>query len=163
MLEELFEDVRFDESTYDLDGIVGFADREEAAFVFMYMDDDKYYRNRYDILECDRGMDYMLGRIHYYLEQDDQNALFISFAAAYEGRLILFNGQGQVRNNIDLGDVELGSNMIYGMTVRLCDGEYVFKEVLYMDGGLNDQSTAEELLNAGELSVKLKAFIEQFE
>ena len=158
-----FETLTFDED-YDLDGIIRLADSENAAMIFTFEDEDdeRHYMNRYDILECAEGMERMLRRIHHYLESDEANGLFISFAVAYEGRLNILDGQSLNLDDVDLGELELGENVIYGMLIRQQDEAYTFNEVVYIDGGNKTHSWAEKVIDAGELTFLMKNMIEQF-
>ena len=161
---DTIEGLGFDEDIYDLDGIIRLADSEDAAMIFTFEDEDdeRHYMNRYDILECNEGTERMLRRIHRYLESDEMNGLFISFAVAYEGRLNILDGQSIVLDDIDLGELELGENVIYGMLIRQCDGEYIFDEMVYIDGGNKTHSWAEKVIDAGELTVRMRQMIDQF-
>lgn len=154
----------FDEDSYDLDGIIRLADSDDAAFIFTFEDedDDRHYMNRYDVLECNEGTDRMLRRIHHYLESDEANGLFISFAVAYEGRLNILDGQSVPVDEMDLGELELGENVIYGMLIRKRDEMLVFDEMVYMDGGNKSHSWAEAVIDGGELTYLMKHMIEQF-
>lgn len=158
------EALAFDEDIYDLDGIIRLADSEDAALIFTFEDedDDRHYMNRYDILECNEGTERMLRRIHHYLESDETNGVFISFAVAYEGRLNILNGQSMPVDEMDLGELELGENVIYGMLIRQCDGEYIFDEMVYIDGGNKSHSWAEKVMDAGQLTYMMKDMIMQF-
>ena len=158
-----FETLTFDED-YDLDGIIRLADSENAAMIFTFEDEDdeRHYMNRYDILECAEGTERMLRRIHHYLESDEANGLFISFAVAYEGRLNILDGQSLNLDDVDLGELELGENVIYGMLIRQQDEAYTFNEVVYIDGGNKTHSWAEKVIDAGELTFLMKNMIEQF-
>ena len=170
-----FETLTFDED-YDLDGIIRLADSENAAMIFTFEDEDdeRHYMNRYDILECAEGTERMLRRIHHYLESDEANGLFISFAVAYEGRLNILDGQSLNLDDVDLGELELSENnrarssrlrvenVIYGMLIRQQDEAYTFNEVVYIDGGNKTHSWAEKVIDAGELTFLMKNMIEQF-
>lgn len=157
-------DLSYDVEDYDLDGLIRVAESVEAAFVFMEQDevDNKYYRNRYTNLEPYMSLNQIIKSIHYYLEQDELNALFISFAVEYEGKLTVFNGKEAPYQNLDLGELELGENLIYGLLIQQEDVRLTFKEVLYKDGGLKQQSEALGVLDAGQLRVLLADFIRQF-
>ncbi len=154
----------FDEDTYDLDGIIRMADSEHAAFIFTFEDedDDRYYMNRYDVLECTEGVDRMLRRIHHYLESDEANGLFVSFAVAYEGRLNILDGQSVPVDEMDLGELELGENVIYGMLIRKRDEAILFDEMVYIDGAGKSHSWAEAVIDGGELTHLMKRMIQQF-
>ena len=52
--------------------------------------------------------------------------------------------------------------MIYGMLIKQIETQYSFEEVLYFDGQEKSHSWAERVLDGGELTFKLKAFIEEF-
>lgn len=166
MSDTNFEDLSmtFDENDYDLDGLVRLVDSEETSMVLVYYDpdDDRYYRNRYDILECDRGISYTLRKIDHYLDQDEEQGLFIAFAATYEGQLRLLNGMSFKEEELNLGDLELGEQLVYGMLVHKEDGQYYFDEVLYHDGGEKSQSWAEVIDDAGVLTREIKKLIAQF-
>lgn len=149
---------------YDLDGLIRVADSVEAAFVLMEQDEveDKYYRNRYTVLEPHMNMSSMIKSIHEYLEQDGMNALFVSFAVEYQGKLTVFDGREENYKGLELGDLELGEDLIYGCIIQLDDEAYTFKEVLYQDGGPHKQSEAVAVYDAGELTDLLGDFIMQF-
>ena len=157
-------DLSYDAEDYDLDGLIRVAESVEAAFVFMEQDemDDKYYRNRYTNLEPYMSLNQIIKSVHYYLEQDELNALFISFAVEYEGKLTVFDGREEQYEALDLGELELGENLIYGFLVQQEDERYSFKEVLYKDGGVKQQSEAIPVLDAGQLKKLLANFIMQF-
>lgn len=165
MSEHIFnnEELRFAQEDYDLDGLVRLIDSEEASIVLMYYDeeDDKYYRNRYEILECDRGITYTLQKIQNYLEQEDQS-LFIAFAATYEGKLNLLGGKQFNEEDVNMGELELGDHLVYGLMINLSDDNYQFNQVLYHDGGEKSQSWAEVIEDAGILGAQLKQLILQF-
>lgn len=154
----------FEEADYDLDGIIRLVDSEEAAMVFMYYDedDDKYYRNRYDILECERGIASILARTERYLEQDEANGLFIAYAASHEGRLWLLDGRVAQEEELNLGELELGENLVYGMLVRKEEESFILSEVLYHDGGEISSSWATTIEDAGVLSSSLQRLVGQF-
>ena len=154
----------FEEAIYDMDGLIRFIDSEQAAMVFMYYDedDDKYYRNRHDILECERGINSVLLRTERYLEQDETNGLFIAYAASYEGRLSLVNGRIAKEEDLNLGELELGPNLVYGMLIRKQEETYFFSEVLYHDGGETNASWAIKIEDAGVLTPALHKLIMQF-
>jgi len=155
----------FDENDYDLDGLIRFVDSEEAAIVQMYFDEDdeRYYRNRYDILECDRGINYIVQKINHYLEQDDEQSLFIAFAATYEGKLTLLNGLSCKEEDVNLGELELGDQLVYGMLINKVEEGYRIKEVVYHDGGEKSQSWAEVIVDdTGILGKEMQKLILQF-
>lgn len=157
-------DLTYYHENYDLEGLIRVADSVEAAFVLMEYDEfeDKYCRNRYDVIEPFMKISTILKSIDRYLEQSEENAVFVSFAVEAGKKLIVFDGREQNYTGIDLGDLELGENLIYGLLIRLEDGAYTFDEVLYQDGGLNKQSWAEKVYDAGELTALLADFIMQF-
>ena len=150
----------FDEE-YDLDGLIRLLDSEEAAMELMYYDEDdqKHYRNRYDILECDRGIRYILDKTERYLEEDAENSLFIAFAATYNGCLKLFDGRAVKEEDVNLGELELGNSLVYGALVRKEDDQYIFTEVIYHDGGETSSSWAAVIDDAGILTRELERFI----
>lgn len=157
-------EVVFDEADYDLDGLIRLVDSEEAAMVFMYYDedDDKYYRNRYDILECERGIISILARINRYLEQDETNGLFIAYAASHKGKVCLLDGSVIQEETLNLGELELGENLVYGILVRKEAENFIFSEVLYHDGGEINNSWANIIEDAGVLSPSLHQLVGQF-
>lgn len=158
------EGLSFERELYDLDGIIRVAECEEAALIFTFEDEDdgRYYMNRYETLEPHMPMDQKLRAIHRYLEEDEGHALFVSFAVVYEGKLQLFNGTTRKSHEIDMGELELGKHMIYGMLIRSNEEAYVFDEVLYFDGENKNHSWAERVLDAGELSEMMKEMIMEF-
>lgn len=149
---------------YDLEGLIRVADNVEAAFVLMEYDglEGKYCRNRYDVIEPHMNIATIIKGVDRYLAQGEENALFVSFAVDDGKQLIVFDGREQNYKGIDLGDLELGENLIYGLLIRLEDEAYRFEEVLYQDGGLKKQSWAEKVYDAGELTYLLADFIQQF-
>lgn len=149
---------------YDLDGLLRLLDSEEAAMVFMYYDedDDKHYRNRYEILECERGIHYILEKTDYYLEREPENSLFLAFAATYNGCLTLFNGRAIREEEVNLGELELGEGLVYGVLVRKEEDNYIFTEVVYHDGGETTTSWATQVDDAGVLTREMEALIMQF-
>ena len=157
-------EVVFDEADYDLDGLIRLVDSEEAAMVFMYYDedDDKYYRNRYDILEYERGIISILARINRYLEQDEMNGLFIAYAASHKGKVCLLDGNVIQEETLNLGELELGENLVYGILVRKEVENFIFSEVLYHDGGEINSSWANIIEDAGVLSSSLHQLVGQF-
>lgn len=154
----------FEESIYDIDGLIRFVDIEEAAMVFMYYDeeDEKYYRNRYDVLECERGINSILKRTERYLEEDETNGLFIAYAASHEGRLSLLDGSIAKEEDLNLGELELGPGLVYGVLIRKEEEVYLFSEVLYHDGGEISASWATVVEDAGVLTPALHKMIMQF-
>ena len=154
----------FEEAAYDMDGLIRFVDSEEAAMVFMYYDeeDDKHYRNRYDILECERGINSILLRTERYLEEDETHGLFIAYAATHEGRLSLLDGRVAKEEDLNLGELELGPNLVYGMLIRKEEENYFLSEVVYHDGGEISSSWAERIEDAGVLTPALHKLIVQF-
>lgn len=158
------EGLSFERDVYDLDGIIRVAECEEAALIFTFEDEDdgRHYMNRYEVLETHLSLEQKLRAIHRYLEVDESHGLFISFAVVYEGRLQLFNGRSVKGKEIDMGELELGNHMIYGMLIRYNEEAYVFDEVLYFDGENKNHSWAERVLDAGELSVMMKEMIMEF-
>ncbi len=154
----------FEEATYDMDGLIRFVDSEEAAMVFMYYDeeDDKHYRNRYDILECERGINSILVRTERYLEEDETHGLFIAYAGTHGGRLSLLDGSIAKEEDLNLGELELGTNLVYGMLILKQEETYVFNEVLYHDGGETSVSWAMSVEDAGVLTPALHKLIMQF-
>ncbi|MEF9960143.1 MAG: hypothetical protein RR448_04060 [Niameybacter sp.] len=149
---------------YDLEGLIRVSESAGAAFVLMEYDDleDKYCRNRYDVIEPHMSIATILKGVDRYLEQGSENALFVTFAVEDGKRLTVFDGSGKNYTGIDLGDLELGENLIYGLLIRLEDEAYIFDEVLYTDGGLNKQSWAEKVYEAGEMTALLADYIQQF-
>lgn len=154
----------FDEEEYDLEGLIRLVDSEEAALVLMYLDEeeDRYYRDRYNILTCDRGMHYTLQKIKTYLEQDVDQSVFIGFAATHEGKLTLLNGMHYQEEDVNLGEVELGDQLVYGLIINKEEASFSFKEVIYHDGGEKSQSWAEVVEDAGILTRELQKLIWQF-
>lgn len=154
----------FEETNYDLDGLIRLVDSKEAAMVFMEYDedDDRYYRNRYNVLECDRGINSILVRIERYLEEDESNGLFIAYAATHEGRISLLDGSVAKEEDLNLGELELGPNLVYGMLVRKDEENYILSEVLYHDGGEISSSWATRIEDAGVLTASLYKLIMQF-
>lgn len=159
------EALNFKEDTYDFDGMIRLADCEEAALIFTFEDEDdgKHYMNRYELLAAHMSIEQKLNRIHHYLEEDETHGLFVSFAVVYEGQLQLFNGRSKKGKEVDMGELELGNHMIYGMLIRYIEGEYLFDEVLYFDGENKSHSWAERVLDAGELTFMMKETIMEFE
>lgn len=157
-------EIRFDETDYDLDGLLRLVDSEEAAMELMYYDsdDDRHYRNRYDQLECERGIHYILRKVDDYLERDEEQGLFIAFAATYEGKLNVLGGYHFKEEEMNLGELELGNQLVYGMLIQKLEGQYLFTEVLYHDGGETSQSWAEPIEDAGILTRQLGQLITQF-
>lgn len=157
-------DLKYYVGDYDLDGLIRVADSVESAFVLMEQDEveDKYYRNRYTVLEPHMNMMTIIKTIHHYLEQDEMNAVFVSFAVEYQGKLTVFDGREENYKDLDLGDLELGEGLIYGCIIQVEDEAYTFKEVLYKDGDLTKQSETMAVYDAGELTDLLADFIMQF-
>ena len=148
---------------YDLDGLIRYLDSEEAAMELMYFDeeDDRHYRNRYETFECDRGINYILAKIDRYLE-DEGNSLFIAIAATFEGRLSLYDGRCIKEEDVNLGELELGKDLVYGMLIKKREEEVMFTEVVYHDGGQTSASWAEQIDDAGVLTRELERLIMQF-
>lgn len=148
---------------YDLDGLIRYLDGEEAAMELMYFDedDDRYYRNRYEAFECDRGINYILAKVDRYLE-DEENSLFIAIAATFEGRLSLYNGVAIKEEDVNLGELELGKDLVYGMLIKKKEEEITFTEVVYHDGGQTSASWAGQIDDAGILTRELERLIMQF-
>ena len=158
------EALSFEEANYDLDGLIRLAECEEAALIFTFEDEEenKHYMNRYECLEIHMSIEQKLSAIHRYLEMDETHGLFVSFAVVYEGKLRCFNGRMSKAQEMDMGDLELGNRMIYGMLIRYKDEQYVFDEVVYFDGENKSHSWAERVLDAGELTFLLKEMIIEF-
>lgn len=156
--------LKYSQDDYDIDGFIRLVDSENAISVFMEYDeyDDKYYRNRYHILASDRGIQFTLAEIHNYLEQDSTNALFIPYAASENEKLWLLDGRIASEKELNLGELELGENIVYGVLVRIEEEQYVFEEVSYYDGGEKHSSWTTFIEDAGVLSVSLRGLIEQF-
>ena len=154
----------FEETIYDIDGLIRFVDSEEAAMVFMYYDeeDERYYRNRYDVLECERGISTILKKTERYLEEDEANGLFIAYAASHEGKLSLLDGSIVKEEELNLGELELGLGLVYGVLIRKEEEAYLFSEVLYHDGGEVNTSWATVVEDAGVLTPALHKLIMQF-
>lgn len=159
------DSLKFEQEQYDLEGLIRMADNIESPMVLMFSeeDDERYQRNRYEVLESHRGIEDNLRQIERYLEYDEWNGLFIGFAASYKGKMIVLNGQRKQYVDLDLGDLELGENTLYGMLIHLEEGVYYFEEMIYTDGGDYHQSYAEEVFDAKDLSGMLEEFISQFE
>lgn len=153
----------FDED-YDLDGLIRLLDSEEAAMELMYFDedDDRHYRNRYETLECERGIHYILDKTERYLEQDTENSLFFAFAATYNGRLQLFDGRAIKEEEVNLGELELGVNLVYGILASKVEEGYKFTEVVYHDGGNTASSWATPIEDAGILTREIEELIIRF-
>lgn len=158
------QELYFDENEYDLDGLVRLVDSEETDMVLMYFDeeDDRHYRNRYDVLACDRGTNYVVQKINYYLDQDEEQGVFIPFAATFEGKLTLLNGLSCKAEDVNLGEIELGDQLVYGVLINKEEEHYQFKEVVYHDGGEKSQSWAEVVEDAGVLTREMQKLILQF-
>lgn len=147
---------------YDLDGLIRYLDSEEAAMELMYYDedDDRHYRNRYEPFECDRGINYILAKVSRYLEEEE-NSVFIAIAATFEGRLTLYDGRAIKEEDVNLGELELGKDLVYGMLIQKQE-EVKFTEVIYHDGGLTSSSWAMAIDDAGILTRELERLIYQF-
>ena len=158
------ERMNFAEADYDLDGLIRLADCEEAALIFTFEDEEeeRHYMNRYECLELHMPIEQKIRGIHRYLEVDEAHGLFISFAVMYEGRLKVFNGRRDKVRELDMGELELGNHMIYGMLIRYQEGQYLFDEVVYFDGENKSHSWAEYIIDAGELTFLLKSLIMDF-
>lgn len=154
----------FEEALYDFDGLIRFVDHETAAMVFTYYDeeDEKYYRNRYDVLECERGIQIILAKIERYLNEDEMNGLFIAYAASHEGKVSLLDGSIVQEEELNLGELELGPGLVYGVMIRKEEEVYLFSEVLYHDGGEINGSWATTVEDAGILSKALHQLIMKF-
>ncbi|MBE6022203.1 MAG: hypothetical protein E7231_03080 [Cellulosilyticum sp.] len=153
----------FDEE-YDFDGLIRLLDSEAAAMELMYYDedDDKHYRNRYESFECDRGISYILAKVERYLEEDLENGLFVAFAASYNGKITLYDGRAVKEEDVNLGELELGKDMVYGVLIRKMEEGYSFTEVVYHDGGQTAGSWAIPVEEAGILTGALEKLILQF-
>ena len=156
-------EIVFDEE-YDLDGLIRLLDSEEAAMELMYYDEDedRHYRNRYESFECERGINYILAKVERYLEEDTENSLFVAIAATYNGRLALYDGRMVKEEDVNLGELELGKDLVYGVLVRKVDENYIFTEVVYHDGGETTSSWASAIDDAGILTRELERLIIQF-
>lgn len=153
----------FDED-YDLDGLIRLLDSEEVAMELMYYDEDedRHYRNRYEAFECDRGIGYILAKVERYLEEELENSLFVAFAAAYDGKIALYDGRAVKEEDVNLGELELGKDMVYGVLIRQVEEGYSFTEVVYHDGGETTSSWAIPVEEAGILTRELERLILQF-
>lgn len=156
-------EIIFDEE-YDLDGLIRLLDSEEAAMELMYYDEDedRHYRNRYESFECDRGIGYILAKVERYLDEEPENSLFIAFAAVYDGKLALYDGRAVKEADVNLGELELGKDLVYGMLLRKIEEGYSFTEVVYHDGGETTTSWATSIDDAGILTRELERLIMQF-
>ena len=153
----------FDEE-YDLEGLIRLLDSEEAAMELMYYDEDdnRHYRNRYERFECDRGISYILAKVERYLEEELENSLFVAFAAAYDGKLALYDGRAVKEEDVNLGELELAQGMVYGVLIRKVEEGYSFTEVVYHDGGETTSSWAMPVDEAGILTRELERLVLQF-
>ncbi|MBP3888290.1 MAG: hypothetical protein J6F30_11715 [Cellulosilyticum sp.] len=153
----------FDEE-YDLEGLIRLLDSEEAAMELMYYDEDdnRHYRNRYERFECDRGISYILAKIERYLEEELENSVFVAFAAAYDGKLALYDGRAVKEEDVNLGELELAQGMVYGVLIRKVEEGYSFTEVVYHDGGETTSSWAMPVDEAGILTRELERLVLQF-
>lgn len=156
-------EIVFDEE-YDLDGLIRLLDSEEAAMELMYYDEDedRHYRNRYESFECERGINYILAKVERYLEEDVENSLFVAIAATYDGRLALYDGRMVKEEDVNLGELELGKDLVYGVLVQKIDENYIFTEVVYHDGGETTSSWATTIDDAGILTRELERLVVQF-
>lgn len=153
----------FDEE-YDLEGLIRLLNSEEAAMELMYYDEDdnRHYRNRYERFECDRGISYILAKVERYLEEELENSLFVAFAAAYDGKLALYDGRAVKEEDVNLGELELAQGMVYGVLIRKVEEGYSFTEVVYHDGGETTSSWAMPVDEAGILTRELERLVLQF-
>lgn len=158
------ERLSFTEIDYDLDGLIRLAECEEAALIFTFEDEEeqKFYMNRHECLELHMPIEQKIRAIHRYLEVDEAHGLFISFAVRYEGKLRVLSEKREKAKELDLGELELGNHMIYGVLIRYQEGQYLFDEVVYFDGENKSHSWAEPILDAGELTPLLKSMIIDF-
>ena len=156
-------EIVFDEEFY-LDGLIRLLDCEEAAMELMYYDEDedRHYRNRYESFECDRGISYILAKVERYLEEELENSLFVAFAAVYDGKLALYDGRAIKEDDVNLGELELGKDLVYGMLIQKVEDEYHFIEVVYHDGGETTTSWASQIDDAGILTRELERLVMQF-
>lgn len=152
------------DADYDLEGLIRLLDSEEVAMELMYYDEDedRHYRNRYETFECTRGISYILAKVERYLEEEPENSLFAAFAAAYNGKLALYDGRAVKEEDVNLGEIELAKDMVYGMLIRQLEDGYSFTEVVYHDGGQTAASWAIPVEEAGILTRELEKLILQF-
>ena len=148
---------------YDLDGLIKLMDSEGSVFILTFedVDESRHYMNRYQKLELYLSIDEKLRSIHNYLDQDEEQGVFISFAFSDSGKLRIV-GLSPNNQDIDCGDLELGNNMIYGILIRLQDEKYIFDEMVYFDGENKNHSWAEKVLDAGEITYLLQDLIQEF-
>ena len=83
-------------------------------------------------------------------------------AATFEGRLSLYNGVARKEEDVNLGELELGKDLVYGMLIKKREGEITFTEVVYHDGGQTSASWAGQIDDAGILTRELERLIMQF-
>ena len=148
---------------YDLDGLIKLMDSEGSVFILTFedVDESRHYMNRYQKLELYLSIDEKLRSIHNYLQQDEEQGIFVSFAFSDKGSLRIL-GMPPKKQDIDCGDLELGNNMIYGLLASIKDDKYVFDEMVYFDGDNKSHSWAEKVLDAGDLTYLLQNIIEEF-
>ena len=157
------EPITFEVDKYDLAGLIKLCDSAEAVFILTFedIDESRHYMNRYQNLELYLSADEKVRSIYNYLEQDEEQGVFISFAFSDKGKMRIL-GMSPNKQGTDCGELELGDNMIYGVLVSIKDEEYIFDEVVYFDGDNKNHSWAEKVLDAGELTYLLQDLIDEF-
>ncbi len=157
------EPISIEVSSYDFDGLIRLFDSEDSVFILTFedIDESRHYMNRYQNLELYLPVDEKLRTINNYLEQDEEQGIFISFAFSDKGRLRIL-GVPPKKQDIDCGELELGNNMIYGALVRIQEDKYIFDEMVYFDGDNKSHSWAEKVLDAGDLTYLLQNIIDEF-
>ena len=65
-------------------------------------------------------------------------------------------------DDVNLGELELGKDLVYGMLIQKVEDEYHFIEVVYHDGGETTTSWASQIDDAGILTRELERLVMQF-
>ncbi len=156
-------ELTYNTNDYDLDGLLRLVDLQEATLVLMYYDEDdnRYYQDRIDTLELNRGINYIIQKIEYYLEEEDRG-VFIPVAAIKDDMLWLLDGRSVEKEELNLGSLELAQNEVYGVMLSSNEEEYIFTDTVYYDGMEKDTSSARFIDDAGVLEEIAEGMIKDF-
>ncbi|MGL4799397.1 MAG: hypothetical protein ACRDDX_07620 [Cellulosilyticaceae bacterium] len=161
----MLERLEFDADSYDLDGLLGKCEMAMADLVFMVYEEEteSYYMDRMACRKYDSAFNRLMMRIRDYLEQDENNGLFILFASLKEGKATLYDGSGLRDQEVALGDIDPEEDCFYGMMIQQEAEKYVFHEAVYMNANYEGNARAALIQHAGDLSDALYHYVTDFE
>lgn len=161
----MLEILQFDADTYDLDGLVGKSEMAGADLIFMTYEEETetYYIDRMEGRKYDSTFGRLMMRIKHYLSRDENNGLFLLVAHLQEGIVDLFDGSHLKKQVMPIGDLDVEGDYFYGIMVQCENDEYVFREVIYLNGNYEGDGRASVIQNAGALSDLIYDFILDFQ